>query len=155
MTFYNPEPVSMVLREAEQAGYGVMTTSSRLVMRSPYNTAETYSEDVSSTPSYASSIPPPCFCKLILNPPVGGWDPHGNLHCQRFLQSPRHDECCQHGCSLPQRSDSNFLDFIVKINGSCCTDLNSFLIDRWRTLHRGSNLLARTSASDPSHRRQR
>ncbi|XP_030262177.1 zona pellucida sperm-binding protein 2-like [Sparus aurata] len=50
MTFYTPEPVSMVLREAEQAGYGAMTTSSRLVMRSPYNTAETYSEDVAGIP---------------------------------------------------------------------------------------------------------
>ncbi|XP_034383777.1 uncharacterized protein LOC117727525 [Cyclopterus lumpus] len=46
LTFYTPEPVSMVLREAEQAGYGAMVTSTRLVMRSPYNTAETYSEDV-------------------------------------------------------------------------------------------------------------
>uniref|UniRef100_A0A8C3GAS4 Zona pellucida protein AX 1 n=1 Tax=Cyclopterus lumpus TaxID=8103 RepID=A0A8C3GAS4_CYCLU len=48
-TFYTPEPVSMVLREAEQAGYGAMVTSTRLVMRSPYNTAETYSGDVSNT----------------------------------------------------------------------------------------------------------
>ncbi|TNN45207.1 Tetratricopeptide repeat protein 32 [Liparis tanakae] len=46
LTFYTPEPVSMVLREAEQAGYGAMLTSTRLVMRSPYNTAETYLEDV-------------------------------------------------------------------------------------------------------------
>ncbi|XP_074471789.1 uncharacterized protein LOC141756156 [Sebastes fasciatus] len=50
MTFYTPEPVVMVLREAEQAGYGAMTTSSRLVVRSPYNTAETYSEDVGGVP---------------------------------------------------------------------------------------------------------
>lgn len=49
MTFYTPEPVTMVLMEAEQAGYGAMTTSNRMVMRSPYNTAETYSEDVSNT----------------------------------------------------------------------------------------------------------
>lgn len=49
MTFYTPEPVSMVLKEAEQAGYGARMTSNRLVMRSPYNTAETYSEDVSYT----------------------------------------------------------------------------------------------------------
>ncbi|XP_039981513.1 uncharacterized protein LOC120789089 [Xiphias gladius] len=46
MTFFTPEPVAMVLREAEQAGYAAMTTSTRLVMRSPYHTAETYSEDV-------------------------------------------------------------------------------------------------------------
>lgn len=37
----------MLKREAEQAGYGSMVTSSRLVVRSPYNTPETYSEDVS------------------------------------------------------------------------------------------------------------
>lgn len=48
MTFYTPEPVSMVLREAQQAGYSATSTSSRLVVRSPYNTAETYSEDVSN-----------------------------------------------------------------------------------------------------------
>ncbi|XP_056284163.1 zona pellucida sperm-binding protein 2-like [Pseudoliparis swirei] len=46
LTFYTPEPVSMLLREAKQAGYGAMVTSTRLVMRSPYNTAETYSSDV-------------------------------------------------------------------------------------------------------------
>ncbi|XP_070705199.1 zona pellucida protein AX 1 [Pempheris klunzingeri] len=50
VTFYTPEPVSMVLREAEQAGYGAMMTSNRLVMRSPYNTAETYAEDVAGIP---------------------------------------------------------------------------------------------------------
>ncbi|XP_059212568.1 zona pellucida sperm-binding protein 2-like [Centropristis striata] len=50
MTFHTPEPVPMVLREAEQAGYGAMTTTSRMVMRSPYNTAETYSEDVAGVP---------------------------------------------------------------------------------------------------------
>ncbi|XP_022621514.1 uncharacterized protein LOC111236890 [Seriola dumerili] len=50
MTFFTPEPVAMVLMEAEQAGYTAMTTSTRLVMRSPYNTAETYSEDVAGVP---------------------------------------------------------------------------------------------------------
>ncbi|XP_035535234.1 zona pellucida protein AX 1 isoform X1 [Morone saxatilis] len=50
MTFYTPEPVSMVLSEAEQAGYSAMMTSSRLVVRSPYNTADTYSEDVAGIP---------------------------------------------------------------------------------------------------------
>lgn len=42
----------MMLREAQQAGYGIMTTPHRLVMRSPYNTAETYSEDVSNSANY-------------------------------------------------------------------------------------------------------
>ncbi|XP_040920443.1 uncharacterized protein LOC121199643 isoform X2 [Toxotes jaculatrix] len=50
LTFFTPEPVVMVLREAEQAGYAAMATSSRLVVRSPYNTAETYSEDVAGVP---------------------------------------------------------------------------------------------------------
>ncbi|KAF7662030.1 hypothetical protein LDENG_00247620 [Lucifuga dentata] len=50
LTFYTPEPVVMVQREAEEAGYGAMTTHNRLVMRSPYNTAETYSEDVAGVP---------------------------------------------------------------------------------------------------------
>ncbi|KAI3364225.1 hypothetical protein L3Q82_011030, partial [Scortum barcoo] len=50
MTFYTPDPVSMVQKEAEQAGYSAMTTPTRLVMRSPYNTAETYSEDVAGIP---------------------------------------------------------------------------------------------------------
>ncbi|XP_061603056.1 uncharacterized protein LOC133464882 [Cololabis saira] len=50
MTFYTPEPVVMVLKEAEQAGYSAKTTPSRLVVRSPYNGAETYSEDVAGVP---------------------------------------------------------------------------------------------------------
>nr|XP_040016670.1 uncharacterized protein LOC120808108 [Gasterosteus aculeatus aculeatus] len=50
LTFYTPEPVAMVLREAEQAGYGLMLTSTRLVVRSPYNTAETTSEEVGGVP---------------------------------------------------------------------------------------------------------
>ncbi|XP_028253686.1 zona pellucida sperm-binding protein 2-like [Parambassis ranga] len=50
ITFFTPEPVTMMLREAEQAGYSTMTTSSRLVMRSPYNTAETYSVDIAGVP---------------------------------------------------------------------------------------------------------
>lgn len=47
MTFYTPEPVVMMKSEAEQAGYQAMTTARRLVVRSPYSTAETYPEDVS------------------------------------------------------------------------------------------------------------
>ncbi|KAM9840234.1 zona pellucida sperm-binding protein 2-like [Aulostomus maculatus] len=50
MTFYTPEPVVMVLREAEQAGYSAKATSTRLVVRGPYSTAETYSEDVAGVP---------------------------------------------------------------------------------------------------------
>ncbi|KAM9798216.1 zona pellucida protein AX 1 [Neosynchiropus ocellatus] len=50
VTFYTPEPVVMVLKEAEQAGYGATVTPNRLVMRSPYNMAETYHEDVAGVP---------------------------------------------------------------------------------------------------------
>ncbi|XP_037101314.1 uncharacterized protein LOC119118402 [Syngnathus acus] len=50
MTFYTPEPVVMLKGEAEQAGYSVMTSVSRLVVRSPYSTAETYAEDVAGVP---------------------------------------------------------------------------------------------------------
>ncbi|XP_037305477.2 uncharacterized protein LOC119195013 [Pungitius pungitius] len=50
VTFYTPEPVAMVLREAEQAGYGLKLTSTRLVVRSPYNTAQTTSEEVGGVP---------------------------------------------------------------------------------------------------------
>nr|SOX60636.1 zona pellucida protein X [Solea senegalensis] len=46
MTFFTPEPVSMVLREATQSGYAAKLTPTRVVVRSPYNTAETYTEDV-------------------------------------------------------------------------------------------------------------
>ncbi|XP_019713395.1 zona pellucida protein AX 1 [Hippocampus comes] len=50
MTFYTPEPVVMMKGEAEQAGYQAMTTAHRLVVRSPYSTAETYPEDVAGVP---------------------------------------------------------------------------------------------------------
>ncbi|XP_037541818.1 zona pellucida protein AX 1 isoform X2 [Nematolebias whitei] len=50
MTFFTPEAVSMVLQEAEQAGYSAITTPTRLVVRSPYHTAETHSEDVAGIP---------------------------------------------------------------------------------------------------------
>ncbi|XP_053301876.1 uncharacterized protein LOC128460657 [Pleuronectes platessa] len=50
MTFYTPDPVPMVLREAIQAGYAAMTTTNRLVVRSPYDTAETTSEEVAGVP---------------------------------------------------------------------------------------------------------
>ncbi|XP_068198933.1 zona pellucida protein AX 1 [Antennarius striatus] len=50
VTFDAAEPVSMVQKEAEQAGYSVTSTSKRLVMRSPYNTAETRQENVAGIP---------------------------------------------------------------------------------------------------------
>ncbi|XP_054618282.1 uncharacterized protein LOC129172505 isoform X2 [Dunckerocampus dactyliophorus] len=50
VTFYTPEPVVMMTGEAQQAGYSTMASTNRLVVRSPYNTAETYSEDVAGVP---------------------------------------------------------------------------------------------------------
>ncbi|XP_028996985.1 zona pellucida protein AX 1 [Betta splendens] len=50
MTFYTPEPLSMVLREAQDAGYGARITSNRLVVRSPYMTSLTYPENVAGIP---------------------------------------------------------------------------------------------------------
>uniref|UniRef100_A0A8C6WPG1 Zona pellucida protein AX 1 n=1 Tax=Neogobius melanostomus TaxID=47308 RepID=A0A8C6WPG1_9GOBI len=50
LTFYTPEPITMVQREAEQAGYGAQTTAQRLVIRSPYQSPETSSEEVAGIP---------------------------------------------------------------------------------------------------------
>ncbi|XP_034018464.1 zona pellucida protein AX 1 [Thalassophryne amazonica] len=50
MTFFTPEPVVMMPREIKQAGYGATVTPNRIVIRTPYDTAETYSEDVAAVP---------------------------------------------------------------------------------------------------------
>ncbi|XP_057679085.1 uncharacterized protein LOC130907710 [Corythoichthys intestinalis] len=50
MTFYTPEAVVLMKSEAERAGCQAMTTANRMVVRSPYNTAKTYSEDVAGVP---------------------------------------------------------------------------------------------------------
>lgn len=54
MAFYTPEEVVMAWNKAEQAGYSTRLTPSRLVMRSPYNTAETHSEEASDKPASKS-----------------------------------------------------------------------------------------------------
>lgn len=46
MTFHTPDPKVMLLTDAQRAGYGAMITQTRLVIRSPYNMAETYSVEV-------------------------------------------------------------------------------------------------------------
>ncbi|KAG7316350.1 hypothetical protein KOW79_019891 [Hemibagrus wyckioides] len=46
MVFYTPNEKPMMLEEVRNAGYGVSMTPTRLVLRSPYNTPETYTEDV-------------------------------------------------------------------------------------------------------------
>lgn len=100
MTFYTPEPVSLLQREAAQAGYSSMVSSKRLVVRSPYNTPETYSEDVSDVWSLR------IFHLLQLvkwSSCVGGWGTNGGLHGQCLLQSPTWLECGEHGGSLSHR----------------------------------------------------
>lgn len=52
----------MVLKDAHRAGYGAMTTPTRLVLRSPYNMPETYAEEVSLCPSV--------FCILVYHFPI-------------------------------------------------------------------------------------
>lgn len=100
ITFYTPEPTAMVLKEAEQAGYSAQTTATRLVVRGPYNTAETYSEDVSSDPS--ASVKSPCASTNALTP-LGGWSPHGSPQGECLPQGTTWSECCQLGSSLPNR----------------------------------------------------
>ncbi|XP_066532751.1 zona pellucida protein AX 1 [Hoplias malabaricus] len=46
MVFYTPKEKPMMLEDAQKAGYGVSTTPFRLVLRSPYNMAETYTQNV-------------------------------------------------------------------------------------------------------------
>ncbi|KAF7690540.1 zona pellucida protein AX 1 [Silurus meridionalis] len=46
MVFYTPKEKAMILEDVQKAGYGVLMTPTRLVLRSPYNTPETYVEDV-------------------------------------------------------------------------------------------------------------
>ncbi|KAK1796108.1 hypothetical protein P4O66_009197, partial [Electrophorus voltai] len=46
MVFYTPKEKPMMLAEVQNAGYGVSSTPSRLVLRSPYNMPETYSQNV-------------------------------------------------------------------------------------------------------------
>uniref|UniRef100_A0A4W5MP96 Zona pellucida protein AX 1 n=1 Tax=Hucho hucho TaxID=62062 RepID=A0A4W5MP96_9TELE len=56
MTFHTPDPKVMLLTDAQRAGYGVMMTQTRLVIRSPYNTAETYSVEVAGVPMEVFSV---------------------------------------------------------------------------------------------------
>ncbi|XP_036437925.1 zona pellucida protein AX 1 [Colossoma macropomum] len=46
MVFYTPKEKPMMLGDVQKAGYGVSTTPTRLVVRSPYNMADTYSQNV-------------------------------------------------------------------------------------------------------------
>nr|XP_046147127.1 uncharacterized protein LOC123990565 [Oncorhynchus gorbuscha] len=56
MTFHTPDPKVMLLTDAQRAGYGAMMTQTRLVIRSPYNMAETYSVEVAGVPMEVFSV---------------------------------------------------------------------------------------------------
>uniref|UniRef100_A0A4W5PP43 Zona pellucida protein AX 1 n=1 Tax=Hucho hucho TaxID=62062 RepID=A0A4W5PP43_9TELE len=56
MTFHTSDSKVMVLKDAHRAGYGAMTTPTRLVLRSPYNMPETYSEEVAGVPMEVFSV---------------------------------------------------------------------------------------------------
>uniref|UniRef100_A0A8C7PQ74 Zona pellucida protein AX 1 n=1 Tax=Oncorhynchus mykiss TaxID=8022 RepID=A0A8C7PQ74_ONCMY len=56
MTFHTPDPKVMLLTDAQRAGYGAMMTQTRLVIRSPYNMAETYSVEVAGVPMEVVSV---------------------------------------------------------------------------------------------------
>uniref|UniRef100_A0AAZ3PT45 ZP domain-containing protein n=1 Tax=Oncorhynchus tshawytscha TaxID=74940 RepID=A0AAZ3PT45_ONCTS len=56
MTFHTPDSKVMVLKDAHRAGYGAMTTPTRLVLRSPYNMPETYAEEVAGVPMEVFSV---------------------------------------------------------------------------------------------------
>ncbi|KAJ7988052.1 hypothetical protein DPEC_G00319640 [Dallia pectoralis] len=56
MAFHTPEMKVMVLEDFLKSGYGAMTTQKRLVLRSPYNMAETYSEEVAGVPMEVFSV---------------------------------------------------------------------------------------------------
>ncbi|XP_030637540.1 zona pellucida sperm-binding protein 2-like [Chanos chanos] len=50
MVFFTPKEKAMLLDDALKAGYGISATATRLVLRSPYNTPETYTENVHGVP---------------------------------------------------------------------------------------------------------
>ncbi|XP_062304830.1 uncharacterized protein LOC134009123 [Osmerus eperlanus] len=56
LMFFTPEPKVMLLNEAKAAGYGVKSTEHRLVLRSPFNSAETYIENVAGIPMEVFSV---------------------------------------------------------------------------------------------------
>lgn len=66
MTFHTPDPKVMLLTDAQRAGYGAMMTQTRLVIRSPYNMAETYSVEVIITglSNFLCSLP--CYHDILV-----------------------------------------------------------------------------------------
>ncbi|KAL0965043.1 hypothetical protein UPYG_G00276040, partial [Umbra pygmaea] len=56
IAFHVPEMKVMLLKDFLMSGYGAMTTPKRLVLRSPYNMAETYTEEVAGVPMEVFSV---------------------------------------------------------------------------------------------------
>lgn len=88
VAFYTPEEVVMTANKAERAGYSTRMTPSRLVMRSPYNTAETRSEEVSGTNLGGLDAPPH---KSHLKRFLGGRDTHGSHQGESLLPGAPRD----------------------------------------------------------------
>lgn len=49
LVFFTPEEKIMNVAEAQRSGYGIANTPTRLLLRSPKTSPETYIQDVSST----------------------------------------------------------------------------------------------------------
>lgn len=88
MAFYTPEEVVMTANKAERAGYRTRLTPSRLVMRTPYNTAETRSEEVSGANLGGLDAPPH---KSHLKRFLGGRDTHGSHQGESLLPGAPRD----------------------------------------------------------------
>lgn len=60
VVFFTPRkaPVAMAVGEARRRGYGIANTNSRLVLRSPKATLETYTQDVRGTCCTPAIFPP-------------------------------------------------------------------------------------------------
>lgn len=100
VAFYTPQEVVMTANKAEQAGYSTRLTPSRLVMRSPYNTAETHSEEVSGADLGGLDAP---THQSRLKRFLGGRDTHGSHQGERLLQGAPRDQHCPLGGCLSHR----------------------------------------------------
>lgn len=46
LVFFTPEEKNMPVAEAQRSGYGIANTATRLLLRSPTSTPETYTQNV-------------------------------------------------------------------------------------------------------------
>ena len=139
LMFFTPEPKVMLLNEAKKAGYGVKSTEHRLVLRSPFNSAETYIENVSNCPQQL--VP-----AIII---------HLNVYSIRWLGFPW--KCSVLALTmypfmawilwilmLPVRLVSMFLNIHVKYKMHLLSILTVWVFHRWLDFHWRDNHLACT-----------